>query len=569
MDRAAAAMVAWFFMARPNPIAVFRLLRRAGVPPWRIGKSLVESLLWREARGVHALFDLHARARPGRTAVVQGERRVSFEDLARRVRRLAGALGARGLGPGARAVVCLPNSPEFLVVTGAIRTLGAQTVPASPHLKRDEIEHVLADSGARAFFFAASMAEEALAAAGAAAPRGALDPRLVVEVAAPSLAGENGRGARGPTLEDLLVGPDLDLPPDDLSGEDRPAILYTSGTTGVPKGARPSLSDSMALIETFARLFRLGAEETILLPAPLYHAAPAMIGQIAMLLGSTLVLPPKFDAEEALGLIEREGVTFAYFVPYMLEAILRLPHEKRRGRRLGSLRGIVTAAAPIRPETRIAACDFFGDILCEFYGSTETGIVTFLAPEEQRQKPESVGRAVEGVELRILDAQGRELPRGETGEVSVRSAWIRTEYLGRPEETAAAHRGAFFATGDLGFIDAEGYLHISGRIKDMVNSAGVKIFPAEIERAIAQHPAVADVAVFPVKDERWGEAVWAAVVPARGAKIDEADLIAWLKAKLAGFKVPKRVVLEKELPRNSAGKILKRVLREKYERIRS
>jgi long-chain acyl-CoA synthetase len=285
-----------------------------------------------------------------------------------------------------------------------------------------------------------------------------------------------------------------------------------------------------------------------------------------MMLGATLVLPPRFDPIEMLRLIERERVTFAYFVPYMIEAITRLPEDARRAYDRGSLKGIVSAAAALRPEARIAACDFFGDILCEFYGATEVGVATFLYPEEQRRKPASVGRPIEGVELRIAGADGRALPRGEVGEVLVRTSWLRIEYVGRPEETAAAHREGFFATGDLGFLDADGYLHIVGREKDMVNSAGVKVFPAEVERVLAQHPAVADVAVLPVADPRWGEAVWAAAVRADGAAIDEAGLIAWAKERLAGFKVPKRVVFEPELPRNPAGKVLKRVLRERYER---
>lgn len=547
-------------MSQPNPIAIFRLLRRAGIGRARIAATVIETLLSREARGVHRLLELHERAEPGRAAVVNGERRLSFADLARRVRRVAGALGARGIGPGARAVVCLPNGPELLIVNGALRTLGALSVPASPSLKRDELRHILSDARAAAFFFAPSQRAEALAAA-----EGGLAPEpFLVEVAPP---GSRAGPAGGLCFEDLLAGPDLPLPPDDRRADDQPTIMYTSGTTGVPKGARPTLPDSMALVERLASLFRLGPRETIFVPAPLYHAAPAMVAQLALILGATLVLPPKFDALETLKLIERERVTFAYFVPFMIEAITRLPDEDRRRHDRSSLRGVVSAAAALRAEARIAACDFFGDILCEFYGSTETGVVTFLHPEEQRRKAASVGRAVDGVELRIVDEEGREVARGTVGEIMVKTAWLKTEYVGRPEETAAAHREGFFASGDLGFLDEEGFLHLAGRAKDMVNSAGVKVFPAEVERAIGQHPGVADVAVLPVTDARWGEAVWAAVVRAEeGAGLDEAALIAWLKERLVGFKVPKRVVFELELPRNPAGKVLKRVLRERYER---
>jgi long-chain acyl-CoA synthetase len=543
-------------MAKPNPVAVFRLLRRAGVGRARIVASVLEAAFSREARGVHRLLALHERTHPGRAAIVQGERRLSYEDLARRVRRVAGALGARGIGPGARAVTSLSNCAEMVIVNGALRTLGAQSVPASPHFKRDELRHILTDARAEAFFFAADRREEALAAAEAAG----LERARLVEIGAVRGA------AAGPTFEDLLAGPDLPLPPDDIRAPDEPAIMYTSGTTGVPKGARPTLPDSMGLLERFGGLFRLGSDETVLIPAPLYHAAPAMLAQLSILLGATLVLPAKFDPVEILKLIERERVTFAYFVPYMLEALLRLPAEEQRRYDRSSLRGAVSAAAALRPETRIAACDLLGDILCEFYGSTETGLVTFLHPEEQRRKADSVGRPIEGVRLQIAGEDGREAAPGATGEILVKSAWLRTEYVGRPEETREAHRAGFFATGDLGFLDEEGYLHVSGRVKDMVNTAGVKVFPAEVERALGQHPAVADVAVLGVADPRWGEAVWAAIVRAEGAALDEAALTAWAKERLAGFKVPKRVVFEAELPRNPAGKVLKRVLKERYEK---
>lgn len=544
-------------MPRPNPLAMYRVLRRAGVPRFEIAAAVVHGLISREARGVHRLLGLHEHTRPGRVAVVQGERRVTYAELAARARRIAGALGARGIGPGARVAVFLPNCPETIAISGALRTLGAQAVPASPHLKREEIEHVLRDARASALFYAGAACAGPLAAARAVG----LEPRLTIAV------GEGG-GA-GVALEDLLAGPELPLPADELDGADRPAILYTSGTTGVPKGARPEIEDPIAMMERFARLFRLGRDETILLPAPLYHAAPAVFGQLAMLLGATLVLPAKFDPEDALRLIERERVTFAYFVPFMLEAILRLPEEMKRRYDRTSLRGVVSAAAQLRPETRLGACDFFGDVLFEFYGATETGIATFLEPEEQRRKPDSVGRPIEGVCVRILGEDGRELGPGRVGEVAVGTRWLRIEYEGRPEETAAAYAGgAFFRTGDLGFIDAEGYLHIAGRAKDMVNSAGVKVFPAEVERVLAQHPAVADVAVLPVADEKWGEAVWAAVVRAEGAPLEEQELIAWAKERLAAFKAPKRVVFERELPRNPAGKVLKRVLRERYEATR-
>ncbi len=541
-------------MQRPNPIAMYRLLRRAGASPLRIGGLVVESILRRESRGVHRLLALHDASRPGAAAVVQGERRVAFADLALRVRRLAGVLGARGLGPGDRVVTAISNSAELLVVTGALRTIGAVRVPASPAWRADEIAHCLSNSGARGIAFDAALGPavaDACAAAGAAAPR----PELAIEVP----------GA----LETILSGPDLPLPPDTLDSDpDTPAIVYTSGTTGRPKGARPRVRDLAALVDHLAGLFRLGPAETILCAAPLSHAAPAAIADLALVLGATLVLPRRFDAEEFLALIERERVTFAYVVPYMLQRILELPDATRRRHARPALRGIVCAAAPLRPETRIAACDLFGDVLMEFYGSTETGVATFLAPEEQRRRPETVGRAIAGVHLRILDEAGAPCATGEVGEVAVKSGWLSTEYVGMAGATLEAHRDGYFRTGDLGSLDPEGYLTIRGRLKDMVNTGGTKVFPAEVERAIAQHPEVRDAAVFPLADPRWGEAVAAAVVRAPGSALDEEALKAWLKDRIASYKVPKRVFFEAELPRNPQGKVLKRTLRESYERER-
>jgi long-chain acyl-CoA synthetase len=552
-------------MQRPNPKSMLRLLRRAGVPTYRILWLAARSAASRESSGIHALYALHAQSSSDRPAVVSATGRHSFLSIAEQIRSLAGALGVRGVGPGDRVCVVLPNSPAYLIVLGALRTLGAVPVPVSPKLRARELHHVLQDSEAKGIFSEAGQRAVVSEAVGYGTPR--LRAGLRVEVGTP---GPGGPG-KATTLEALLKGPRFALPRLRLERgkPDTPAILYTSGTTGVPKGARPEIPDTLLLIEQCIERFGMGSGERILLSAPFYHAAPGLLINIAMLLGATLVAPSRFCALDTLSWIERERITYAYLIPPMLQAILDLPEEDRRRYDLGSLRGVITTGALLRPSVRIAACDLFGDILMEFYGSSEVGMVTFLGPDEQRRKPASVGRAVAGVEIRILGPGGENLPAGQVGEVAARSRWLRTSYLGRPEDTEQAYVEGFFRPGDTGFLDDEGYLHLGGRCQDMIVSGGVNIYPAEVERALSEHPDLMDVAVVGVQDARWGEAVWAAVVPARGRTLTEEALRSWLRERIAPFKVPKRFVVEQELPRNPTGKVLKRSLRERYEAQRS
>ena len=309
--------------------------------------------------------------------------------------------------------------------------------------------------------------------------------------------------------------------------------------------------------------FEITGSDVYLLAGPGYHSAPLLFGALTAAVGGTTVIEKKFDAEESLRLIERYRCTITVMAPTLLQRIVDLPEEIRARYDVSSMRALIMAAAPCPFSLKERAIAYFGQSLWEFYGATETGVNLVLRPEDQLRKPGSCGTPLEGVEIVLTDEQGGEVPVGEPGEL-----WVRTgslaEYYNRPDVTAGSMRDGFFSVGDVAYRDDDGYYYICDRRVDMIISGGVNIYPAEIEAVLFAHPAVHDVAVIGVPDTQWGESVKAVVELKPGATASEPELIGWCDARLAGYKRPRSVDFVTDLPRDAAGKLQKRKVREPY-----
>jgi acyl-CoA synthetase (AMP-forming)/AMP-acid ligase II len=311
------------------------------------------------------------------------------------------------------------------------------------------------------------------------------------------------------------------------------------------------------------RMFDLRPEDVHLMAGPGYHSAVAFFSALTTACGGTIVIMPRFDAEEALALIARHRVTTTFMAPTLLHRIMDLPEAVRGRHDVSSLRALVLGAAPCPFSLKQSASEYFGEVIYEFYGATETGINLLLRPEDQLRKPGSAGLPPEGQEILLLDDAGNPVPDGVPGELWARSDWLAT-YYNRPDATARSMRDGYFSVGDIAYRDAEGYYYICDRKIDMIITGGVNVYPAEVEACLHAHPDVADVAVIGVPDDSWGEAVKAVVALRPGSAAGEQELVEWCRGRIADYKRPRSVDFVSELPRDMAGKLLKRQIREPY-----
>jgi long-chain acyl-CoA synthetase len=378
------------------------------------------------------------------------------------------------------------------------------------------------------------------------------------------------RAALSPVEGATDLGPWLERQPT-YRGPPQPApqsMIYTSGTTGHPKGVRrnaPTPEQHRRTEEQRSLIYGVKRGVRALLPGPLYHTAPNSFGVRAALLAEVLVLMPRFDAEDLLKLIERERIDTVFMVPTMFIRLLQLPSEVRRRHDLSSLRHVIHAAAPCPPAVKKEMIDWWGPVVFEFYGGTETGLIAFATSEDSLRKPGTAGRQAPGAELRIYDDDGNILPPGQVGEIFGRSRdYPDFTYHNMPEKRAEVERDGFITCGDMGYLDEEGYLFICDRKRDMVISAGVNIYPAEIEAVLHGLPGVKDCAVFGIPDHEFGEALMAVVEPMPGIVLDPAAIGRAARAQLADFKVPKHIEVRTDLPREDSGKIFKRRLRDPH-----
>jgi long-chain acyl-CoA synthetase len=493
---------------------------------------------------------------PDRTAIVFNDARYSWREWNGRINQLAHALTALGLGRGDKVAVMLHNCHQILEVGQAAVKTGLVTVPLNYRLRGREIQYIIDNSDARALIVGEEFVPE-------------LQPIL------PELTGIVpggfvlvGHGMAPTPFRDYeaFLAPQSTADPTETAPPGINSMVYTSGTTGRPKGVyRPGGIDPaviLAILQGFG--LQMGSEVHIV-PAPLYHSAPALGAMLTIALGGTLVIMDKFDPEQFLALVERERVTSTFVVPTIVKRVLALPDDVKRRYDPSSLRSLIVGAAPFPIETKKAAVEYFGDCLYEYYGSTDAGLNTILPPSEQRARLASCGKPIGDSVIRILDDDGNELPTGEVGNIYITNTLVKAmTYYKDPEKTRSAFRGDYMTVGDMGYLDADGYLYIVDRKTDMVISAGVNIYPAEIEEVLHEHPAVLDVAVIGVPNEEWGEELKAVVQLRPGVTATADDLIDFCRTRMADYKRPRSVDFVDEVLRNPSGKLLKREIRAPY-----
>ena len=502
----------------------------------------------------HALGDLLRRSAlrdPDKTAIVYGDLRQTYAELDATVNRTANALTARGVRQGDRIALFSHNSHGFVVASLALARLGAIMVPINFMLGADEVRFILEHSGTTGV-----IVEDALV--------DVMEHALTAEASGlRCVIGDQLDGWE--PLETLMRYGDAAEPDVAIADDDVVAITYTSGTESRPKGA---MLTSRSLIAQFVSCIvdgEMTRDDVEVHPMPLYHCAQLYCFLMPDLyLGGTNVILPRADPGEILAAIETERATKLFCPPTVWIGLLRHPDFERRD--LSSLRQGYYGASAMPVEVLREIAQRLPDVrLFNFYGQTEMSpMATLLRPEDQLRKAGSAGLPAINVETRVVDDQDQPLPPGEVGEIVHRSPHAMLGYWNDPDKTAATFRNGWFHSGDLGVIDDEGYLSVVDRKKDMIKTGGENVASREVEETIYAHPAVKEVAIFGISDPRWIEAVTAAVVLRDGEDVSEADLIAFCRERLAGFKVPKYVVLLDELPKNASGKLLKRELRDRF-----
>lgn len=491
-----------------------------------------------------------ARTWPDAPAVLENGEVWTFAELWQRSRAAASALLARGVGAGDRVAIWAPNSREWIVAAVAVMTCGAAVVTLNTRLKGREAGDILRRTNAKLLFtvegflgidYRALIADENLP---------ALEATLLLEG---DLA-RGGNGADDPAVDAALAGIDADTVSD---------ILFTSGTTGSPKGVLMTYGRVLPQAAIWCRNTGLRQGDRYLIANPFFHSFGMKVGWVACILAGAVAVPmPQFDVAQAIDLIERERITFMPGPPTIFQMLLA--ELDKRQWDCSSLRGGTTGAASVPPALVDRIRNDLGMVdLITAYGMTECVNITTCVPGDDAETiARTCGKAFPGNEVRIADEQGNEVPRGETGEVQVRGQGVMLGYLDNPQATAETiDADGWLHTGDVGTMDERGYVRITDRMKDLYISGGFNVYPAEVEKLLAEHPAIGMAAVVGVPDERLGEVGRAYVVLRPGAVATEAELIVWSRENMANYKVPRGFVMVDDLPRNAAGKVLKTELR--------
>ncbi len=500
---------------------------------------------------------VHARITPEKPAyIIAGSGDVvTYGELENRSNRLAQVFRARGLKPGDHIALLMENQRRFYEVCWAAQRAGLYFTAISTRLTAPEAAYIVADCGARMLIASHAMAKVAVELPGQVPGVGTL---LMTDGTVPGFA----------SYEDAVAAMPATPIADETSGVD---MLYSSGTTGRPKGVKlPMTGDPIDHVSPqgmAARMLYGFDEHTVYLsPAPLYHAAPLRFNMWIMRVGGTCVIMEHFDAEDYLRQVEKHRATHSQLVPTMFVRMLKLPEEVRARYDVSSLKVAIHAAAPCPIEVKRAMIGWWGPILMEYYAGTEGNGSTFINSEDWLKHPGSVGRSLVAG-LHIVGDDGQELPPGEPGTIYF-SGGPEFSYHNDAEKTAQTRNDRGWSTlGDVGYVDEEGFLYLTDRKAFMIISGGVNIYPQEVENLLIGHPKVADVAVFGVPNEEFGEEVKAVVQPmvwSDAGPALEADIIGYCRLHLAHLKCPKSVDFEPELPRHATGKLYKRLLRDRY-----
>jgi fatty-acyl-CoA synthase len=537
-----------------------RVLSRVGLSTgmvWEVRPkgafAALRVLLASSSQNISHIYRIHGENGHDRPAIVFGDTTYSYADVDAHMSRIARGLERRGLGRGRSLLIVLKNRPELILANGGGARFGVKVVTASWRSSARELAYLAQHAKVGAVVFEDSVApavDEALRDGPEVPP----ELRFVV--------GEEVEGAT--PFADLLREPAY-FPLEAEAADGAAIVMYTSGTTGKPKGAvRRFQRGGLAAWADFIAITPMRSDDVHLAVCPLYHATGMGFLGMTHLLGGTVVILPEFTPEAFVEATLRHRVTTTAVVPTMLHRVMglglsRLPSPSSR-----TLRAIFVGGAPLPGPLGTAVMDAFGDVLFNFYGATETGLVTLASPRDLRAAPWTIGPPVPGVSVRILDDAGNEVPRGEVGELFAKSETLVDGYHDDDKATRDSMKEGYFSVGDLARQDAEGRIFLAGRKRDMIISGGVNVYPAEVEAVLESHPDVAEAAVIGAPDEELGEKVMAFVVakPGVGAAELEARLGSHCRTELAGPKRPRVFRFVEALPRNPTGKVLKRELRE-------
>jgi fatty-acyl-CoA synthase len=500
----------------------------------------------------------HARLTPTKLAVRDSRRSLTYAQWLARSHRLANALRGLGLAKGDRVALLAYNCAEWMEIYAALAAAGLAAVPINFRLTAPEVAYIVQHSDARAVIAQDELVDRINT------------QRHTLPLAAEAcIAFGTTLPAGWRSYEALLAAASEAAPAVAVQPGDMSALMYTSGTTGKPKGAIRSHEGSTLIALATALEMRFTRDDTALLVMPMCHANSLYFSHTFVHLGATCVIDDRrsFDPEALLATLANERVTFTSLVPTHYIMMLGLPPEVKARYDVSRVDKLMVSSAPARRDTKLAIlAHFTNGQLHELYGSTEAGWVTLLRPDEQLDQLGSVGREWAGSgPIRLLDPKGREVPDGEVGELYSHTPYVFDGYWKNPDKTAEAFRGAWCSVGDMARRDAQGFIHLVDRKSNMIISGGENVYPSEVEGVLGAHPDVKDVAVVGVPHDKWGEAVHAVVVLHPGAACDEADLKDWCRSRIAGYKRPQSVsfLADADMPRTATGKILHRSLRDR------
>jgi acyl-CoA synthetase (AMP-forming)/AMP-acid ligase II len=507
----------------------------------------------------------YAQSQPDKLAVVDDRPdgtvvRWTYAELEERANRVANLLLTLGAGPRTKVLWCGPNSPEVVAVINAARKIGAVAVPLNYRLTPEEAAYVIDHSDAEIVYVDREHAPVF------AQLRDRLTKvRHMIAVGGPAAGGTVPDGMLGDA--DIAAAPSVPPEVDEAEGT-AGTMIYTSGTTGKPKGAVRSGAQAPEAIGALLNLLGYRPDDVYITSGPLYHSGPGAFMAAGLLYGQTIVVQRKFDARDWLRLVDTYKVSATFSAPALIRMVCALPEEVKARYDRSSMRIMIANAAPWSFALKQQyVADFPPESLFEVYGSTELGVDTVLLPKDQLRKPGSCGQPAPGIEIKLIDDDGKEVTGtgpDHPGEVFVRSKSVFDTYYKNDASYAANTQGDYHTVGDVAYWDDEGYLYICDRKTDMIITGGMNVYPAEIEAALDQHPEIYDVAVFGIPSQEWGEAVHATVVRAPGSTLTAAEVTAFARDHLAGYKLPRSVAFTDELPRTGSGKLLKRQLRAPY-----
>ena len=497
----------------------------------------------------------HAARTPEKPALIMGKQVVTFQDLDKKSNALANALLGLGIHPGDRIAVLMHNCPEMLIAWGAAGKIAVTPIAVNYRFKKDELAYIVNDSEATGLIYGHEFEE-------------------IVQSTKPDLGRSSFLSIRSGSPEgadaldlDKLMREAVDTPPKVDTGAHGVAssLIYTSGTTGKPKGVFRNSRNRLNTLLGYAYNFESTYDDIHVVAGPLYHAAPYAWALFSLILGNTVIIMPKFDAEHFLRLIQEHKITTTWTVPTMLNRIVNLPPDIKRRYDISSLRVMTVGGESFPFPLKKKVIEYFGEgKIFEFFGSTEISCVTYLRPEDQLRKPGSCGKPAIGNDVKLLDENKQEVSVGQVGVMYVKSPFLLDGYYKNEKATAESYHNSYFTVGDMAKVDEDGYYYIVDRAVDMIISGGVNIYPAEIEEVLYSHSAIYDVAIIGVPDPDWGEKIVAYVVLKENAMMKEQDVIDYVARKLASYKKPREVIFVDEIPYSPAGKQLKRVLRDQY-----